>query len=410
LQAVKTEKVDVLVIGAGPAGAASAAMLCHEGLNVKVVEKATFPRFVIGESLLPHCMDHFEEMGVLEALKKQGYQKKIGATFRRGDKICRFEFASQYSKSWDWTWQVPRDEFDKVVADAVAAQGVDFEYGSAVEAVSFEGRRSKTTVKTAEGEEKVIEADFLVDASGYGRVLPNLLGLTKESSLKSRSSIFTHAIEKDPDQREDMQRITVISHSQDIWIWIIPFSNGKTSIGFSGDSEFIQSFEGDNEEKMRQLLAENDYTRERFADCTFSAPVRCLTAYAIGVTKLFDEGFVLTGNTGEFLDPVFSSGVTLALESGSLAGKLAARQLKGEEIDWQQDYADHMAAGTEAFKVYVEAWYEGTLQNIFYGKIQEGSIKEQITSILAGHVWDENNPMIHRSRDLLSVLSKLVAS
>jgi flavin-dependent dehydrogenase len=118
---------------------------------------------------------------------------------------------------------------------------------------------------------------------------------------------------------------------------------------------------------------------------------------------------VLTGNTGEFLDPVFSSGVTLALESGLTAGKLAAKQVKGEGVDWQKEYAEYLGSGVEAFRVYVEAWYEGTLQDIFYSQIEDGKIKAQVTSILAGHVWKTDNPMIHKSAEILPVLAKMVS-
>tara|TARA_Y100000294_G_scaffold175423_1_gene195484 strand:+ start:1470 stop:2696 length:1227 start_codon:yes stop_codon:yes gene_type:complete len=406
---MNSEQVDVLVIGAGPSGAAAASMVNRAGLKVKVVEKSTFPRFVIGESLLPRCMNHFEEMGVLEALKKQGYQKKIGASFRRDDKICQFEFADQYSESWDWTWQVPRDEFDKVLADEVQAQGVDFEYETTVETVKFSGSNSSTLVTGPDGEQKEINAKFLVDASGYGRVLPNLLDLNEPSTLPSRTSIFTHAVEPDESKRDDIERITIITIAQDVWFWIIPFSNGKTSIGFTGNTDYMDKFEGNNEEKMRKLLADHPYTKERFSESEFAIEVQRIDGYSIGISKMFDEGYVLTGNTGEFLDPVFSSGVTLALESGLTAGKLAAKQVKGEGVDWQKEYAEYLGSGVEAFRVYVEAWYEGTLQDIFYSQIEDGKIKAQVTSILAGHVWKTDNPMIHKSAEILPVLAKMVS-
>ncbi len=121
---MKSEQVDVLVIGAGPAGCIAAAMIHKQGFKVKMLEKEKFPRFVIGESLLPRVMDHLEEAGLLEAVKKEKFQEKFGAKFVRGDEICDFNFGDQFSNGWKWTWQVPRAQFDQVLAETVKAQGV----------------------------------------------------------------------------------------------------------------------------------------------------------------------------------------------------------------------------------------------------------------------------------------------
>src|SRR3954465_11594578 len=122
---MSTEHVDVLVIGAGPAGCISASIINKEGFKVKIVEREKFPRFVIGESLLPRVMDHLEEAGLLEAVKQAGFQQKFGAKFVRGEEICDFNFTEQFTKGWTWTWQVQRAKFDKILADTVASFGVD---------------------------------------------------------------------------------------------------------------------------------------------------------------------------------------------------------------------------------------------------------------------------------------------
>jgi len=111
------ESVDVLVIGAGPSGCVSASYLANNNINVKIIEKVKFPRYVIGESLLPRCMDHFDEVGLLDALKEQNYEIKRGARFLRGDEVCNFDFSKKFTDGWDWTWQVPRAHFDNVLAE-----------------------------------------------------------------------------------------------------------------------------------------------------------------------------------------------------------------------------------------------------------------------------------------------------
>src|SRR6187397_846126 len=145
------EKTDVLVIGAGPAGTIAASILKKQGLNIKIVEKQQFPRFVIGESLLPRCMEHLDAAGLLDAVKAQGFQEKLGAKFVRGEEICDFNFSDQFTKGWNWTWQVQRAQFDKALADEVERKGVPIDYKTGVTDIKFHNDHSITTVEHADG-------------------------------------------------------------------------------------------------------------------------------------------------------------------------------------------------------------------------------------------------------------------
>src|SRR5690606_1407455 len=172
--------IDVLIIGAGPSGCVAAAYLNNQGCKIKVVEKSVFPRFVIGESLLPRCMDHFEEVGLLECLKEAKFELKPGARFLKGDIVCNFDFSNKHSEGWDWTSQVPRADFDYILAKEIIKKGVDVSFEHEVVDVNInEDGSSKTTVKTKEGDTYTIHAKFIIDSSGYGRVLPRLLDLDK---------------------------------------------------------------------------------------------------------------------------------------------------------------------------------------------------------------------------------------
>lgn len=405
---MQTESVDVLVIGAGPSGTVAAGIVHNNGFKVKIVEKSKFPRFVIGESLLPRCMVHFEEAGLLDAIEKGGFQKKLGAKFMMHDRECEFNFAEQYTDGWKWTWQVPRADFDKVLADAVEAKGVEIDYETGVTDIQFDGSDSTTTVENSNGDLKEIKARFIIDGSGYGRVIPRLLDLDVPSNFPPRSSMFTHVVDTRRPTDIDKDRIIVIAQSKDVWIWIIPFSNGNTSLGFVGNKEFFDGFKGEGQQKFKDIIATEEKLTERFEGVEMVFEPKMITGYSIGVKQLYGEGFALTGNSAEFLDPVLSSGVTFATESGALSAKLICRQLAGEKIDWENEYTKYIMSGVDVFRSFVEAWYEGTFQKIIFAPNVHQSNKDKICSVLAGYVWDKTNPYVSKHDRILKTLGKVI--
>ncbi|MBL7884696.1 MAG: tryptophan 7-halogenase [Bacteroidia bacterium] len=403
-----TEQTDVLVIGAGPSGTIAASMIKKQGFNVKIVEKEKFPRFVIGESLLPRVMDHLEEAGLLEAVKKAGFQEKFGAKFVRGNEVCDFNFANQFTDGWKWTWQVPRGQFDQLLASEVEKKGIPVEYQTTVTKIVFDGTNSTTTVVDKDGVEKQINAKYIVDASGYGRVIPRMFGLDKPSNFDPRKTHFTHFKDLKRPEGVDGNRITVVIHQQRTWIWIIPFSNGVTSVGFVADPDFFNDHTGTAIERMKSIIASDVHTRERFGDAEMMFEPKTIEGYAISTKQLFGDGFVLCGNATEFLDPVFSSGVTFAMESGSKAGKLVCEALKGNAVDWQKEYTDYMMQGINTFRTYVAGWYTGDLHEIFFSKNQDEEIKKQICSVLAGYVWDLKNPFVKKHERAVKSLADII--
>jgi flavin-dependent dehydrogenase/ubiquinone/menaquinone biosynthesis C-methylase UbiE len=403
---MKTEKTDVLVIGAGPSGTVAASIINKAGFKVKIVEKLKFPRFVIGESLLPRCMEALEEAGFLEAVKEKGFQEKFGAKFVKDGKVCDYFFADQFTPGWNWTWQVPRAEFDKTLADTVEKMGVPVSYETTVTGIEFNGSDSITTVEDSNGNKSQIEARFIVDGSGYGRVIPRLFNLDKPSNLAPRKTLFTHVVDTKRSTDDEPNRITIIVHQKGIWIWVIPFSNGITSVGFVGDPEFFKQHEGSNEEQLRKLLASEPYLRERMKEVEMVFEPKVLESWSATSEKFYDDGFVLTGNVTEFLDPVFSSGVTLAVVSSQLAAHLVIRKLNGENIDWNKGYTEPMMQGIDTFRSYVMAWYDGTLDTIFFAEEQDKKIKSMICSVLAGYVWDMDNSFVKHHKTALEKLAR----
>jgi flavin-dependent dehydrogenase len=405
---MEKEQVDVLVIGAGPAGTVAASIIHQAGYQVKIVEKQQFPRFVIGESLLPRCMESLVQARFLDAVKAKGFQEKFGAKFVKNGKICDYSFADQFTNGWNWTWQVPRAEFDMILADTVQEMGVPVCYRNEVKAIRFFDDHSLTTVLDPGGAEREIKARFIVDGSGYGRVIPRLFNLDKPSTLPPRKAVFAHMVDSNRSKADEPNRITIIVHELGVWIWIIPFSSGITSLGFVGDSSFFEGFKTSGAGQLRDLILSQPYISERFKDAEMVFEPRMLESWSSTTDRFYGDGFVLTGNVTEFLDPVFSSGVTLATVSSQLAAGLVIRKLKDEQVDWEAEYTLPMMQGVNTFRSYVNTWYDGTLDTIFFADNQDPLIKSQICSVLAGYVWDLENPYVKNHETALTKLASII--
>ncbi|MBC7606040.1 MAG: tryptophan 7-halogenase [Burkholderiales bacterium] len=404
------EFVDVLVIGAGPSGCVSAAHLHNNNVKIKVVEKTKFPRLVVGESLIPRVMDHFAEAGLFESLDAMHFEKKLGARFIRGEEICVFDFSNKFSEGWDWTWQVPRADFDNTMAQEIIRKGIDLEFESEVISVAFNGKNSITVIKDKHGDLKEVHAKFIIDSSGYGRVLPRLLDLDTPSKLDPHSSIFTHVKDVNRPAGEEGTLISFDVLQTEVWLWVIPFSNGNTSLGVVGPTEFIHSLSKDNDtyEALRNAIELSDFYIQRFGGVEFLFEPVKLENYSRSVKQMYGDGFALTGNSSEFLDPVFSSGVAFATESGMLAAKLFIKESQGIVVDWETEFTGYMRRGIGVFTTYVKEWYTGNLQTLFFHRPENPEVKRKICAVLAGYVWDETNPFVKKHDNVIKNMAYMI--
>lgn len=401
---------DVVIIGAGPSGSASASLLAQQGLKVCVVEKQHFPRFVIGESLLPYSMYVLEKAGLVDAVNAEPtFQHKNGAAFSWGKRYTYFDFTDKFSEGPGTTYQVRRGIFDKILIDETAKKGVDVRFGHEVLAFDNTGDLAKLQIRTEQGEEYQLTAKFVLDASGYGRVLPRLLDLETPSHLPARVARFTHIDDNINDPTFDRNKILITTHPvhRDVWFWLIPFADNRCSIGVVGLPEIL---EGDNETVLKKFVFDCPRLKELLVNANWENefPYRNIQGYSANVKTLHGKHFALLGNAAEFLDPVFSSGVTIALHSALLASDLVARQIKGEQIDWDKQFSEPLMIGVNAFRTYVNGWYNHSFQDVIYAKNPEPKIRAMLSSILAGYAWDTNNPFVAKSDARLTALAEIV--
>lgn len=400
---------EVVIIGAGPSGSIAGALLKRKGHEVLILERQRFPRFSIGESLLSHCLDFIEEAGMLEAVRAAGFQTKHGAAFGWGERYTEFDFRDKFTEGHGSTYQVQRADFDKLLADQAELQGVEIRYEEELIAADFSSPRPRLQVRRADGSEYTIETNFVLDASGYGRVLPRLLDLEAPSSFPVRRAVFTHIQDNIDDPQFDRNKILITTHPEmrDVWYWTIPFSNGRCSLGVVARAERYEGRPLDLDACLKEFVNEAPNLRRILKNAEWDTPARLIGGYSANVKSLHGPGFALLGNAAEFLDPVFSSGVTIAMRSSSMAADALHRQLSGETVDWETEFAIPLKRGVDTFRTYVEGWYDCSFQDVIYYEHAQPEIRRMISSILAGYAWDESNPYVAESRRRLRVLAEL---
>ncbi len=405
------QRRQVVIIGAGPSGAIAGALLKRKGHDVLVIERQHFPRFSIGESLLCHCLDFVEEAGMLDAVNAAGFQLKNGAAFAWVERYSAFDFGDTFTAGKPTTFQVQRADFDKLLADQAALQGVEIRYGESIVSVDFERPQPRLIVQREDASQYVLEAAFVLDASGYGRVLPRLLDLELPSNFPPRQAVFTHVQDQIDSPTFDREKILITTHptQRDIWFWTIPFSNGRCSVGVVAAAEHFAGRTDDLDACLQGFIAETPSLAGALENAVWDTEARTIGGYSANVKTLHGPGFALLGNAAEFLDPVFSSGVTIAMRSASMAAAVLDRQLQGHAVDWQSEFAEPLKRGVDTFRCYVEGWYNGTFQDVIYHEGGTVEIRRMISSILAGYAWDERNPFVSEARRRLKMISQICA-
>lgn len=362
-------KYDVIVIGGGPAGSAAGTLLAEHGHDVLIAEREPFPRFHVGESLIPATYWQLKRLGLIEQLKASAFPKKYSVQFvtDTGKESAPFYFDEYDPHESSQTWQVNRADFDKMLLDNASTKGASVVTNANVREVLFESNKA-TGVKLqlssdtgAESVEQVLEADVVIDATGQSSFLANRLQLKEQDPLLRKGTVWTYykGAHRDPGKDEGVT-IILQTEGKKTWFWYIPLPDDVVSIGCTGDMSYM--FSGD--EKTPEAIFQRELERCPGLQRRLMSASRCneyfvTKDYSYKPRQIAGESWVLIGDAGGFIDPVYSSGVFLALVSGEFAadaihegfqqGNFSAEQLG----KWYPKYSH----GVELFRKLVYAFY-----------------------------------------------------
>ncbi len=403
---------DVIVIGGGPAGATTATLVAAAGHRVLLAEREAEPVFKIGESLMPATYWTLERLGLLEKLQDSHFPKKYSVQFytKMGRASAPFYFFENDPHESSQTWQVKRSEFDQLLLDNAAEKGVEVRRGLSAQGVKLEGDEAKgVRFKNTHGETGEIRCRVVVDATGQGTLLSRQLGLmVAEPNLKN-VSFFTHFEGATRDSGRD-EGATLILHTedQDSWFWYIPLPNNIVSVGVVGSvSHLVAGRSGDPQRVFDEELARCPALVPRLAGACQAMPIKVLRDFSYRSRRIAGEGWVLVGDAFGFVDPIYSTGVFLALKSGEHAADailegLAANDLSGARLGaWGPGYA----AGVEALRKLVYAFYQKDFSFAEFSR-RFPQHRRELVNLLIGNVYRDPPREIFEAMETMITLPK----
>lgn len=400
LGAMRNHIYDVAIIGGGPAGSTAAALLARAGRRVVVLERDKFPRFHIGESLLPFSMKAFARLGLHEKFKRAGFMEKFGGAMfgACGGEGVKFYFEDGFASQTDRSYQVTRAEFDKVLLDHAAESGAEVREETSVEAIEFfdDGvtlrwrdarRRVESGPDSAGPSSGALHAQYVIDASGRNSLVGSMFKLKKNYDHLQKISLFAHYDGVGRDEGRD-GTLTRMLRAIDRWFWIIPLTETRTSIGVVLDAATFKASKQTPEQFLQEAIEEQPLLMERMENAERVGPVSVAADFSYRNSRFTGDRWMLAGDAAGFIDPVFSSGVFLAV----LAGEQCADTLH-EVFDRPERkrrlfarYERDINKAMDVYLRFVDAWYSKEFIEVFLHPQEFLQIPPAVNAVLGGNV------------------------
>ena len=376
---------DVLIIGGGPAGSTAATLLARKGFSVTLLERERFPRFQIGESLLPYNNDLFERLGISPEMTSGEFVPKYGAEFvtADGEVGCTFRFDQNLDPPYQNSFQVKRADFDHLLLKHAASQGVDVREETSVAAVVLDDP-ARVVVKTAEGE--LFEARFVIDASGHGSVVGNRVGEKDGIDALRKVAIFAH-YHHVPRAEGRPGGNTVIVILRDAWFWLIPVSSDVMSVGLVVDVDAVRDCGLTPEALLARTIQITPYMRQRMEKAEALTPVLTRKDFSYSMRRMVGPNFALIGDAAGFIDPIFSTGVFMAMKSADLVADAVEKRLHGGSMRLLQHYESSMRAALQQYFRFISHFYRREFLEVFLQPSTRFGLIRPIVGVLAGDVF-----------------------
>jgi flavin-dependent dehydrogenase len=387
-----TPECDVLVIGGGPGGSTVAALLAQRGHRVTVLEKDHHPRFHIGESLLPANLVLFEKLGVADEMKAIGMEK-WGAEFVspwHANKSQTFEFADAWDKSMPFSYQVRRSEFDEILIRNAARRGAQVIEGCRVRDVAFAPDGSGATVHAQheDGRAQDWRARFVIDASGRDTLLGRQFDAKRRNPRHNSSALYAHfrGATRHPGRDEGNITIFWFDHG---WFWLIPLADGATSIGAVIWPHYLKSRTKPVKEFFLDTIALCPALAERLANATLSSEVEATGNFSYSCDRTYGPNYLLIGDAFAFIDPVFSSGVMLAMQGGFAGADAVDTCLREPQkaAAALKEFDRQVRLGPKEFSWFIYRVTNPTMRDLFMAPSNVWRVKEALLSMLAGDIY-----------------------
>jgi flavin-dependent dehydrogenase len=386
---MNTQPYDAIVIGGGPGGSAASAYLARAGRKVLLLEKEVFPRFHIGESLLPYNRRIFDELGLNDALKAELFPKKYGAQFfvANGSKSVKFVFANGIYTKEKETIQVERSKFDHILLKNARSKGVDAREGWTVSRFREDDDQVQIEATDSQGKSHLFTAKFLIDASGRGNMTGNQEGIRVVHPKLRKLAVFGHFRKVQLDSGREAGD-TIIIRLENKWFWIIPVSAEKTSVGCVMDQAEFAARKEAPQEIFDSIWKSSPVLQRRLEHAELVSPMQVTSDFSYYNKRYVGKRLLRVGDAAGFMDPIFSAGVFLAMYSGRLAAEVITELLDSGRSPGPRlrRYERRLRNSMQFYWEMVHNFYTTPFLEVFFEPREKYHLASAINAALAGEI------------------------